>query len=233
MKDSIRSFLYGFKDGLPYRSETDEYSIASYAYSQLSRAASPQSLKTLCADLLRYGAKAQIYKSYRMDSLADSTMTEEQTAYLSDMENVPFGNTNMELSDLQSPTVLWAGKALNLESRVSLKFVFDPSGYTGDISTLGMQLRYTDIYGNAKLLVIEDPEIYNADKNLYSFTVDSLLAAELRSVLSVQIFSGLYPVSTTLQYSADTYPHNKTGSLLTLCKALLSYSDSARSYFQP
>lgn len=233
MKDSIRSFLYGFKDGLPYRSETDEYSIASYAYSQLSRAASPQSLKTLCADLLRYGAKAQIYKSYRMDSLADSTMTEEETAYLSDMENVPFGNTNMELSDLQSPTVLWAGKALNLESRVSLKFVFDPSGYTGDISTLGMQLRYTDIYGNAKLLVIEDPEIYNADKNLYSFTVDSLLAAELRSVLSVQIFSGLYPVSTTLQYSADTYPHNKTGSLLTLCKALLSYSDSARSYFQP
>jgi len=67
---------------------------------------------------------------------------------------------------------------------------------------------------------------------LYVFTLDALLAAELRSVVSVQIFAGDIPVSCTLQYSADTYGNNKTGNLLELCKALFAYSDSAKAYFQ-
>jgi hypothetical protein len=61
--------------------------------------------------------------------------------------------------------------------------------------------------------------------------VDALLAAELRTVVSVQIFAGDTPVSCTLQYSADTYGNNKTGKLLELCKALFAYSNSAKNYF--
>ncbi|MBR6825757.1 MAG: phosphodiester glycosidase family protein, partial [Oscillospiraceae bacterium] len=63
MNDTISSVLYGTKDGRPYYSPVDEYSIATYAYSQLNSATRPEALKRLCADLLRYGSKAQIYKS--------------------------------------------------------------------------------------------------------------------------------------------------------------------------
>ena len=73
--------------------------------------------------------------------------------------------------------------------------------------------------------------MYNEALGYYVFTVDTLLAAELRTVVSAQIFHGDTPVSCTLQYSADTYGNNKTGTLLDLCKALFAYSDSAKAYF--
>ena len=61
MNDRIRSVLYGTKEGQIYYSATDDYSITDYAYSQMNKANMPHSLKTVCADLLRYGAKAQIF----------------------------------------------------------------------------------------------------------------------------------------------------------------------------
>jgi hypothetical protein len=66
---------------------------------------------------------------------------------------------------------------------------------------------------------------------VYAFTVDTLLAAELRTVVSVQVYEGETPVSCTLQFSADTYGNGRTGDLLDLCKALFAYSDSAKIYF--
>ncbi|MBP3411652.1 MAG: heparinase II/III family protein, partial [Oscillospiraceae bacterium] len=131
MNDRISSVLYGMKDGQPYCSPVDEYSIASYAYSQMNNPDRPESLKVLCADLLRYGAKAQIFKSYRTDALADANMTSAHKSYLSDMEAVTFGNTNKVLNDVANAPITWAGKALDLESKVALKFVFNPVNYKG------------------------------------------------------------------------------------------------------
>jgi hypothetical protein len=231
MNDRIRSTLYGTKDGQPYYSPVDEYSIATYAYSQMNNAARPVALKTLCADLLRYGTKAQIFKSYRTDAYADSNMTDVHKSYLSDMEAVTFGNTNTTLTDLPTPTVTWAGKSLNLDSKVELKFVFNPSAYSGNIQDLTLKVSYEDRNGQPKTATIGNPELYNASRGYYAFTFDGLLAAELRSVVSVQIFKGNTPVSCTLQYSADTYGNNRTGTLLELCKSLFAYSDSAKAYF--
>ncbi len=232
MNDVIQAALYMTVDGKNFCVATDSYSIAQYAYSQLNKALVSDSLKTLCANLLRYGAKAQSFKNYRTDSLADADMTEVHKAHLYDVEAVTFGNTNKVLNDLGNAPISWAGKALDLESKVALKFVFNPANYKGDPSALTLKVSYTDINGTPKSLSIKDPELYNPDMGLYVFTLDALLAAELRTVVSVQIFAGDIPVSCTLQYSADTYGNNKTGNLLELCKALFAYSDSAKAYFQ-
>jgi hypothetical protein len=147
------------------------------------------------------------------------------------MEAVTFGNTNTTLTDLPNPTVTWAGKSLNLDSKVELKFVFNPSAYNGNIQDLTLHVNYADMNGQPKTATVGNPELYNASRGYYAFTFDGLLAAELRSVVSVQIFYDTTPVSCTLQYSADTYGNNRTGTLLDLCKALFAYSDSARAYF--
>lgn len=110
--------------------------------------------------------------------------------------------------------------------------MFNPANYNGEPSELTLRIKYTDIHGAEKTLNLENPELYNPEQRLYAFTFDALLAAELRCTISAQIFSGNAPVSCTLQYSADTYGNNKTGSLLELCKALVAYSDSAKVYFQ-
>ena len=232
MNDRLSSVLYGKKNGQIYYSSTDSYRIADYAYSQLNKTNSATSLKTLCADLLRYGKEAQLFKNYRTDSLVDAAMTDVHKAYLSDVESVTFGNTNETLTDLENPMIPWVGKALDLDSKVCLKFVFSMGAYTGELSNLTLRVSYKDSTGAEKTLTLTNAALYNPDRGYYAFTLDTLLAAELRSVVSVQIYAGDTPVSCTLRYSADTYGNNKTGNLLELCKALFAYSDSAKAYFQ-
>ena len=231
MNDRIRSVLYGTKEGQEYYSATDDYSIADYAYSQMNKSGNTESLKILCAELLRYGAKAQIYKNYRIDDLADSKMTDIHKAYLSDLEAVSFGNTNVTLDDLPNASIKWVGKSLNLDSKVCLKFIFTMGTYTGNTEDLNLYVSYKDTKGAEKTVILETAELYNANLKYYAFTLDTLLAAELRSVVSVRVYDGNTPVSCTLQYSADTYGNNKTGTLLDVCRALFAYSDSAKAYF--
>ena len=231
MNDTIRSVLYGTKDGQQYYSNTDEYSIATYAYSQMGNAGRPEKLKILCADLLRYGTKAQIFKAYRLDHLADGNMTDGHKENLSDIDSVVFGNTNLTLNDNPNASITWAGKALDLASKVSVKYIFTLGNYAGEVEDLSLRVSFLDAYGQTKEAVLRKAELYNAEYGYYAFTLDSLLAAELRNVLSAQIFAGDTPVSCTLLYSPDTYGNNKTGNLLELCKALFAYSDSAKAYF--
>ena len=147
MSNVIESTLYAYKDGNLYVSDVDAYSIAIYAYSQLSKSNMPLALKTLCAELLRYGAKAQILKEYRTDALADSELTAEQSALLSDLDSVVFANNKSIYDDLSDPTVTWAGRSLILDSKVTLRMIVDLAGYTGAPEDLSVQVTYVNLEG--------------------------------------------------------------------------------------
>ena len=229
--DSIQATLHMKQGSRSFCSKADDYSVATYAYAQLNKTDVDAPLKTLCAQLLRYGAKAQIFKGYRTDALADASLTTAQAAYLSDLNAVSFGSNNKDLGDLAAPSVAWVGKSLDLNSKVTLKYAFDPSGYTGNEEDLSLRVSYLDVNGKTVEHTITGAKVYNPDKGWYAFDVDTLLAAELRSVVSAAIYHGDTQVSTTLLYSADTYANNKEGALLTLCQALFAYSDSAKAFF--
>ena len=230
--DTVDAVLHMTKGGKEVVSATDSYSVASYAYSQMDKDTSPATLKTLCADLLRYGAAAQTFKSYRTDALASQAMTAVQIGYLSDISDLTFGNNYKVLDDLSAPSVTWAGKALSLESKVVLRFVFDASAYAGNVSDLTLKISYVNYNGQVVETVVSDPEVYNLSKNYYAFDFDGLLAAELRSVVTVAVYAGNTRVSPSMCYSADSYGNGRTGTLLELCKALVAYSDSALAYFK-
>ena len=229
--DTIRATFYGEKNGVLYKSNVDEYAVADYTYSQMKKAAAPTSLKTLCAGLLRYGATAQIYKEYRTDALCTVAMTEEQKTYLSDESKVVFDNYNTTGSDIVDPTVSWVGKSLLLDSKVTIRYIVDLTKYTGAHEDLKLLVNYTDIDGVKQSLYVTELVPYDVSKNRYCFEFDGLLAAELRQKVSVAVFSGDTRLTSVLQYSASTYGNNKTGTLLTLCKHLMAYSDSAKAYF--
>ena len=231
MSETITAVLHGTRRGQDCYSTEDQYSVAGYAYSQLNKDGVKEELKTLCADLLRYGAAAQIYKDYATEHLADRQLTDAQRVYLTDTEKLSFGNTNLQLGDVQEPSVIWLGKTLNLGSKVTVKYVFSTAKYAGSSEELSLRVRYTDIYGMERTCTIRELEDYNAEQQQYAFSFDGLLAAELRSVLSAQIYAGDTPVSVTMVYSPDTYGNGKTGTLGELCKALFAYSDAAKAYF--
>ena len=233
MGDEIRATLYMLKGEELYRSNVDVYSVSAYAYTQLNKAEMTDSLKSLCADLLRYGSAAQSFKGYRTDSLVDREMTEVHKSYLSDLEAVTFGKNAVQHGDLSAPSVTWKGKALVMDSKVTLRFIFDASAYTEDVNGLSLRISYTDYSGKSVTTTLTGPGVYNAASNWYAFDFDGLLAAELRSVVSVAVYAGNTQLSETMSYSADTYGNGKTGALLTVCKAMIAYSDSAKAYFAP
>ncbi len=231
MGDVVTARLYMEKDGQTYVSPADTYSIAQYAYAQLNKTAATQKLKALCADLLRYGKEAQLFKGYRTDALVDATMTDTHRAYLSNAEAISFGNTDEILSDLDNAVITWDGKALNLESKVSVKYIFNLDHYTGKVEDLTAKVHYVNRAGALVEAVLEDPQVYDEAKGRYAFTFDGLLAAELRCVTEVAVYEGDTRLSQTLRYSPDTYGNGKTGQLLTLSKALFAYSDTAKAFF--
>ena len=231
MNDRMIAVLYGTKDGQTYRSPTDSYSIADYAYAQLGKTSAKAELRALCAELLRYGAQAQIFKSYRTDALVDSRMTETQKALLTAEDTVTFQNNNVQGNELESPQVTWLGKSLDLNTRVTIVYIVDTANYSGDAEDLTMHLEYVDSKGVMRNIIVTDPQPYSEVEGRMAFRFDGLLAAELRTVVKAQIYAGETAVSNSLVYSADTYGNGRKGQLLSLCKALFAYSDKAKAYF--
>ncbi len=232
MNNMLAATLYGTKNGNAVCSAVDNYSVATYAYSQLGKANASDKLKTLCADLLRYGADAQTYKSYRTDALANAKMTAAHKAYLTDLNSVAFSNNDQYVSEITNPTVTWVGKTLLLDSKVTLRYVVNLANYSGSVEDLSLRVSYVDIEGNTKNVVIEDATLYKAGTKMYAFDFDQLRAAELRQVVSAAIYEGNTRMTSILQYSAASYGNGKTGNLLAVCKSLVAYSDSALAYFQ-
>ncbi|MBQ2444949.1 MAG: leucine-rich repeat domain-containing protein [Oscillospiraceae bacterium] len=232
MNDMVEATLTLQKDGVDYVSQTDFYSIATYAYSQLGKEGISTELKRICADLLRYGAKAQSFKSYRTDALADEAMTQEQKGYLTDLNTVTFNNFNASLDDIQDPVIVWVGKTLSLESKVVVRFIADTSAFTGDWKNVSLRVSYVDSEGS--LVAGESREfsdVNHGDDQWVAFEFSDLRAADLRSLLSVAVYEGDIRISPTVQYSVDTYCNGKTGILGELCRAMIAYSDSAYAFF--
>ena len=231
MNDMVEARLYMTDGTQNYVSQVDEYSVCKYAYSQMDKANNPVSLKLLCADLLRYGAAAQTLKLYRVDALADASMTDAHKAYLSDIENITFGNNKADLGDFENKGVQWVGRGLDLNSKVIVRFVFSVNDASINVDELSAKITYVNYKGETVTATVEEVEVYNAERGYYCFSFDGLLAAELRTVLNAVIYNGEERISSTSIYSVDTYGNGKTGDMLALCKALAAYSDTALAFF--
>ncbi len=231
MTHEVKATLHMTKGAQDFVSKEDVYSIATYAYTQLNKDTTAQSLKALCANLLRYGTLTQEYKNYCTDNLPDANLTEEQRGYLTDLDTVTFETVNRTLDDLSDPKITWAGKSLILDSKVTLKFVFDAASYMGNPTALTLRVTYTNTQGETITTTLANPVLYQADRQQYAFDFDGLLAAELRSTVSVAVYEGNTQVSPTLEYSASSYGNGKPADLQTVCRALMAYSDAAKAYF--
>ncbi|MBR4308391.1 MAG: leucine-rich repeat domain-containing protein [Oscillospiraceae bacterium] len=231
MNNVVQACLYMTVDGETVVSDIDYYSIATYAYAQLNSSNSPEALKAVCANLLQYGTKAQLWKGYRTDALADGAMTEEHRSYLTDPEQVVFGDNLRKLGDLLQPGVGFVGVPMRLDSKVVVRYVVCPLTYTGDPDKLELHLAYKGKDGQTKTVTLTNPELYAPSLNYYVFDFDGLLASELRTVIRVSVYEGDTQLSETVEHSPDSYGKGKTGDILSVMQALMAYSDAAKNYF--
>ena len=231
VNDEILATLHMEKNGVRYVSKEDNYSIASYAYRQLNSTSSSVALKKLCADLLQYGAATQIMKEYGTDRLATDAMTQNHKSYLTNLDTVVFHDNRGTANDLSDPVITWVGRGLSLESKVVVRWVFNASNYSGDPTALTLKVSYVDMTGQQVTMTLTGAKVYNANTQAYAFDFDELTAAEMRTVVSAAVYEGDTQLSQTAQYSIDSYGLNKTGDLLSLCKAMIAYGDSAKAFF--
>ena len=231
MNDMLTAQLHGNKWGFTYSSVEDSYSIATYAMSQLNKAEARGALKTLCANLLRYGAKAQEFKGYRTDALADEAMTQQHCSYLTELKTVVFANNYLELNDEYETGFAWTGRGLNLGSRVGVTLRMEKLDETLADGEWSVVVRYRNLAGELITYTV-DPSGITKDGNMYSFEFAGLAATELRTVIAVTVCDAEgKPISKTLVYSPDTYGNGKTELLGDICRALFAYSDSAKAFF--
>ena len=231
MNNVVEARLHMTKGNRSYVSPVDTYSIATYAYSQMNNPKMLESLKRVCANLLQYGARAQLWKGYRTDALADSAMTQEHRAWLTDVESVTFEDHKKFCGDMADATVFFVGVPLSLDSRIVVRYVINTTQYAGRLEDLNLHITYIGTDGEEKRVILTELEVFHEPNDYYVFDYDGLLAAELRTVMSVRVYEGETPVSETLEYSVDTYGNGKTGDILTLIRAMIAYSDSAKDFF--
>lgn len=227
MNNVISATLYMTKDGRQYQSASDSYSIATYAYNQLNGANKTDSLKAMCANLLRYGAMAQKQFAYRTDALADAGMTTAHRAYLTDLSTVKMQDYRKQINDHAAPTVPWKSTTLELGNKVIMCLVVNLAGYTGDASALTMRLSYQRADGTSVSETLP-LELYNEDAQTYAVRYDGLLASQMRCIVRAAVYEGDTRVSKTVEYSIESYGGRNPGDLT---RAMLAYGDSANTFF--
>ncbi len=227
MGDTVRATLYAWHTGELYSSPVKEYSVATYCYNMLEKATgnSYATLRTLLVDILHYGAKTQEYMGYRLDSLCNASLTEEQLACGTTGSRKFSTLQDREYVKVAEPSVLWLGVGLNLRESVAMRFKIETESYEG----LRAEFRLAD-------------EIYSVEAKDFDYREDgtyihfySLTAAQMSEPVYVTLYRGEEQVSHSFRYSVESYAYSMEGNgsiphLAELVKAMMAYGDSARAY---
>ena len=233
MNDEICFVLYGELDGEVYSSAPMKYSVAKYATSQLSKAATSAELKTLIVDMLQFGSAFQIYQNYKTDNLVNSILTPEQVALgtqtlreLVDHTSVPNAGEDGAVEDL----LAWKSAALILKNKVVIKPAFEAS------SNEGLHVKVTDINGNL-IQIINGDKLTPTGTGRYSFEFDNLTANDMSKEFCFTVYNEYdQAVSGTLIYSVESYAYKKqndtaVAGLADVVKTMMMYGDSTVRYF--
>ena len=200
MTDEVTVTVYG-ADGIVLATRTD--SIRGYAMRMFGK--STAAFDTVLADMLNYGAAAQVQFNYRTDDLANSLMTEEQKALATE---------SVEMANIRETAEGYVGTTLELQSNILLNFFFT-ANYAGKTATVS----YTDHYG--------------VDHS-YEVTVEASGSYGKVSVNKLVISDCSIPVTVTVDGisvtdSAESYCARVTD--LALREPLMKFATSARAYF--
>lgn len=228
MKDTITATLYATYDDVECEGATRDYSVATYAYNMLEKCSDDSfaEFRTLLADLLIYGEKSQLYKSYRIDDLASAEMTDEQRAWATNesRELVTVQNTAYETVD--NPTVTWKGAGLNLTDRVEMRFKIAAD----DITNLSVKVS-TEA---GKTWMIPSSGFEVSTGGTYDVFFNGLNAGQMSLPIYAAVYDGDTVVSNTICYSIESYAYAQQGKadelLLNLLDAMMKYGDSAYNY---
>lgn len=236
LNDQISATIYAEKDGVTYYGETYTDSVANYALTKLPTAT--EKMKAVYANMLQYGAMAQIYYAYDVDHLANANLGEYAsyvTSTAPETENhdavIATGGTSVTLKQ----------KALGTANSVQLQYIMQ-LGTDVTLDGLYAEVCFTRANGTAVSYQIAGSS-WIAQSGYYAIIVNNLYGYDGRTAVSVTIknandeaVSATYIGSIETQVNARQLANNNTTTKLNnlnMQNALLNYYDACQANWAP
>ena len=221
MGSAVTATLYGYRGGELISGKTVNYSVLTYINNMFGKVDDAE-FRTLLADLAAYGEAAQNYVSYNTANLVTDATVEGLAAYAT--TDAPELSNATAISG--EGAVQFTGAYLSLREKVTVCYMIDASEYEGNVADLELR-----IFDGARL--IGTATFAEADGELIA-SFSGLNALQMRTVLTAEVYDGDTCVSTTLDYSIESYAASKAAgndALAALVNAMMNFGISAETYF--
>ncbi len=203
LTDVVTTNVFVCVNGVWYNGAQSSYSVETYALSALTSVT--ESEQKLIANMLTYGAKMQIYKGYKTDSLADANLG----SYASLVTTTTPEMNNTTVDNHLSTDVYINKYGFAMDARTVANFFFRSDRYSGENkSDYKVVVSWTDKDGAAKSISYYPESNTNAEytygpemqngvprENRYTFTFDSLKSFDYRRNFTIEIYDGETEVS--------------------------------------
>ena len=214
MCDTIHVYVYN-GEGTLVGQHSD--SIRSYILRQLREKDYGQEFRTLCVDLLNYGAAAQTAFGYRAADLANKDLTAEELA-----EGTQTMATYTDKQTLSGATSAYYGTAYILETKISMTMAVRGSYFGDGCYAL---VSYTDHTGAQKNIRLEGKK----NNSVCEFVLNEIVVADGRCLLTIEFYKADGTKVVTVQDSMESYTA-RIAEYYPLAEKMLAFSDSAYNY---
>lgn len=224
MGSEVTATLYGYRNGELISGKTVNYSVLTYVKNMFAKVENT-AFRTMLANLVAYGEAAQKYVSYNTANLATDAVSADLMAYAA--KEAPTLTNCTAISG--EGAVRFTAAYLSLREKVTVCYTIDASKYEGNVADL--ELRIFD--GADKIAVISGAD-FAEENGKYVASFSGLNALQMRTVLTAAVYAGDTRVSSTLNYSIESYAQGKAAgndALAELVNAMMSYGDAAAAYF--
>ena len=220
MGENIKATLYATINGEVVTNTVETYSVRQYCVNQLNKTTDTD-LITLLSDLLVYGAKAQLYRNYNVDSLVTKDVAKLAPSTFTTLDASASKKAG---SGTKDPTAYFKSAGLVYENAMALYVNFVAT----DVENLTVEV-----------LVEGRKEVYNVKdltqaNGIYTLTFRGILATEFDTTVTAKFYRDGVKVGETMTYSVNSYVCTAQSSadtaLAELMKATYNYGASALAY---
>jgi endonuclease I len=229
MGDRVSAALYGENDTAP-DATLENFSVRAFAEKLLTAHKSNQKLMDLIADMLRYGAAAQLYENYKTNELVTDGL---------DLDSYGSQALPTESDNIRSlVTESGATNATNAFTGLGVRFDFDNKIFfkfkTDDLTKIKITVNGTAIANIAD-------KVQSLGNGVYIFYTDGICATEFDEIFTFRMYVN-GTLHQTVTYSVNSYAFAKCGdpdaseadlsTLSQLVRALYRYGLSATAYLE-
>ena len=183
--------------------------------------------------MLNYGAAAQIHFKKNAANLVNADLTAAQQAL--GTQGDPDLTNNESETELTGATAFINGKNLVFDSSVYLRYRMEfPEGQ--NMSKVKIRFTYVNAKGETKTQTVKASK-FGTSGSYYTADCTIINPSEMRCVVSATIYNGTKPISSTLNYSIETYVYNRlkessSETYKNLLTQMIKYGISAENHFQ-